>query len=95
MGLILDLPAEDVLTGVAAQGVYARILDYNGSKDRISIRVVFYHSKELSDKAKSGAVREITVKDASAPITGNMGPLMAYLYTYLKTQPGFTGAIDA
>ena len=75
--------------GLTLTGAYAKVTTFSGDKTNLDITVAWYVNKAARDENK----RPINVQRLQVP-TPTDGGTVAGIYTYLKTQPEFTGAGD-
>lgn len=85
MALQLSITTEH---GFTASAAYARITNFNGNKDAIAVNVEVHKDSQ----ARTDEKQPIANHYISLPLT--YGATMAQMYTALKDDSNFTGAVD-
>lgn len=77
--------------GPAAPQAYARITNFQGTKDQIQVQVAVYYDEEARHSNRS-TVAELAHYIAMEDLKGDLIPA---IYEVLKTMADYQGAVDA
>lgn len=88
--MAIRLPYTVTRTGLSLPNAYVRVTGYHGDKQQ-----TIYTAEIYTDKAARNAGKEpLATKQYRAQLADLVGAWFPSLYTHLKAQPEFAGAVD-